>query len=188
MATDPWDGATTIPLLPCTDVDEMRDFWVALGFDLNYRQLRPNPVVSLRRGAVDLQYFGLEQLAPEDSCSSCVVVVSDTEPVFAALAEGLRSRYGRLPLTCFPDSHGDAQQARKILAGALRREQGADLGYRIGALAFLAGLAVRTQDPEAARATLDELAVLTASLDEPSPAVALALAQADELRADLGRP
>lgn len=99
--TDPFD-ATMVPALPCRDVDELRDFWTALGFDVTYSQLRPNPYVALRRGGVDLHYFGLDGLAPEDSYSTCIVLVDDTAPVFDALAAALRTRYGRLPLAGFP--------------------------------------------------------------------------------------
>ncbi|UKJ65807.1 hypothetical protein H1Q78_06960 [Cellulosimicrobium cellulans] len=91
-----------VPALPCRDIDELRDFWTALGFDVTYRQLRPNPYLAVRRGGVDIHYFGLDGLEPQDSYSTCIVVVEDTEPVFEAFAAGLRARYGRLPLTGFP--------------------------------------------------------------------------------------
>jgi len=259
MARDPWADVTAVPALPCRDVDEVRDFWVALGFDVAYRQLRPHPYVALRRGRLDLHYFGLDDLAPQDSYSTCIVVVDDTGPVFDALADGLRARYGRLPLTGYPritrprrranaggvtgfslvdpsgnwirftrrpgadgqatpaagddsaraaygerpagplaralddatvqaDSRGDPHQARKVLAGALRRagdETGPD---HVRALAFLAELAVRTDDPAAARAWLDELEAAAAVLDAGAVRDAgPALAQAAELRADLER-
>jgi len=252
---DPFD-ATTVPALPCQDVDELRDFWTALGFEVTYRQLRPNPYVALRRGGVDLHYFGLDALAPQDNFSTCIVVVEDTAPVFEAFAAGLRARYGRLPLTGFPritrprrranaggttgfslvdpagncvrvmrrspaapvsgtdgdssasaygtrpegrlaralddavvqaDSHGETAQARKILRGALRRAgDDADAADRVRALAYLAELAVRGGDPDAARAHLDELDALTGALDVGvRDAVGPVLAEAADLRAAL---
>ncbi|MET3975621.1 hypothetical protein [Cellulosimicrobium sp. BE325] len=259
-AADPFD-ATMVPALPCQDIDELRDFWTALGFDVTYRQLRPNPYLAVRRGGVDIHYFGLDGLAPQDSYSTCIVVVDDTAPVFEALAAGLRARYGRLPLTGFPritrprrranaggttgfslvdpagnwvrvmrrspaadastdtstgaagdssagayaarpegrlaralddavvqaDSHGDPAQARKILAGALRRARedggGAD---RVRALAYLAELAARTDDAAAARTYLDGLDALAGTLDpEVRDAVGPALAEAADVRAAL---
>nr|WP_286185817.1 VOC family protein [Sphaerisporangium cinnabarinum] len=267
-ATDPFD-ATMVPALPCQDIDELRDFWTALGFDVTYRQLRPNPYLAVRRGGVDLHYFGLDGLAPQDSYSTCIVVVDDTAPVFEAFAAGLRARYGRLPLTGFPritrprrranaggttgfslvdpagnwvrvvrrspaadastdtsadnatdtspgaagdssagayaarpegrlaralddavvqaDSHGDPAQARKILAGALRRA-GEDVGAadRVRALAYLAELAARTDDAAAARTYLDDLDALAGTLDpEVRDAVGPALAEAADVRAAL---
>jgi len=268
MAADPFD-ATMVPALPCPDVDAMRDFWVALGLEVAYRQLRPNPYVALHRGGFVLHYFGLDGVAPEDSYSTCIAVVDDTAPVFEAFAAGLRARYGRLPLTGVPrvtrprrranaggatgfsvvdpagnwvrvmrrppattgttaseagpeaaspeatgtdsaapayaerpagkvaralddavvqaDSHGDPVQARRILGGALRRSgEEAEPADRVRGLAYLAELAVRTDDPDAAAALLDELDGLVASLDETARrALEGALADAAELRASL---
>ena len=255
-ATDPFD-ATMVPALPCRDIDEVRDFWTALGFDVTYRQLRPNPYVAVRRGGIDLHYFGLDGLEPQDSYSTCIVVVEDTEPVFEAFAAGLRARYGRLPLTGFPritrprrranaggttgfslvdpagnwvrvmrrsptatpttdtagasavdayaarpegrlaralddavvqaDSHGDPVQARKILAGTLRRAgDDADVADRVRALAYLAELAVRVGDPDAARTHLDDLDALAGALGpDARDAVGPTLAEAADLRAAL---
>lgn len=267
-AADPFD-ATMVPALPCRDIDEVRDFWTALGFDVTYRQLRPNPYLAVRRGGVDIHYFGLDGLAPQDSYSTCIVVVDDTAPVFEAFAAGLRARYGRLPLTGFPritrprrranaggttgfslvdpagnwvrvmrrspaadastdtstdtatdtspgaagdssagayaarpegrlaralddavvqaDSHSNPAQARKILAGALRRA-GEDVGAadRVRALAYLVELAARTEDAAAARTYLDDLDALAGTLDpEVRDAVGPALAEAADVRATL---
>jgi hypothetical protein len=83
------------------------------------------------------------------------------------------------------DSHGDVDQAAKILAGAVRRRAtDASAAERVEALAYLAELAVRRDDVAAARDVLAELARI-----ELSPAdrvrVAGALAQAAELEEGL---
>lgn len=91
-----------VPLLPCASIDEIRDFYAALGFEVAYRQTRPNPYLALRRDGIDLHYFGIEGFRPEDSYGSCLVVVDDTEPLFEAWAAGLRAAYGKLPLSGFP--------------------------------------------------------------------------------------
>jgi hypothetical protein len=91
-----------VPLLPCASVDEMRDFYRPLGFEVTYRQLRPNPYLGLRREDLVLHYFGIDGFKPEDSYGSCLVVVADTEPLFEAFAAGLRAQFGKLPLTGFP--------------------------------------------------------------------------------------
>lgn len=275
MGTDPFD-ATMVPALPCPDVDAMRDFWVDLGLEVTYRQLRPNPYVALRRGGFQIHYFGLVGVAPDDSYSTCIAVVDDTAPVFDTFATGLRARYGRLPLTGVPritrprrranaggaagfsvvdpagnwvrvvrrppagaddhrggedhegrgaqegpedrvgdgsarqayaerpagrvaralddavvqaDSHGDVVQARRILSGALRRA-GDDTapGDRARALAYLAELAVRTDDPASAREHLEALTLLAPTLDDAArESAGSALEDAAELRADLDR-
>ncbi len=95
-------GERTIPLLPCASIDEIRDFYVPLGFEVTYRQLRPYPCLGLQRDDLALQYFGLDGFRAEDSYGSCIVIVPDTEPLFDAFAAGLRAQFGRLPLTGFP--------------------------------------------------------------------------------------
>ena len=92
----------TVPLLPCASIDEIADFFRPLGFDVTYRQIRPNPYLALRRDDLELHYFGMDGFRPEDSYGTCVVLVDDTEPLFEAFAAGLRASYGKLPLSGFP--------------------------------------------------------------------------------------
>lgn len=91
-----------VPMLPCRDIDETAAFWTALGLAVTYRQLRPNPFVSLERGGITLQYYGLDGLDPEANHSTCGIVVDDTEPLHALFTSGLSARYGRIPLTGYP--------------------------------------------------------------------------------------
>lgn len=227
-------AALMIPMLPCGDIDAMADFWTGLGLRVTYRQRRPNPFLALELGAIALQYYGMPSWDPEQSHSTCGVVVPDTEPLYDLFAAGLRERFGRLPLSGFPritrprrrannaglsgfslidpagnwvrvnrapapdarpsapdgditewagtpgagpvtraldaaivqaDSHGDPAQARKILAGALRRASGADdaavpVPEVAPALAYLVELCVRTGDDATARSTYAQLTEL----------------------------
>jgi hypothetical protein len=92
-----------VPLLPCASIDEMADFGQLLGLRVTYRQIRPNPYLALEgEDGLVLHYFGLPGLAPEDSYSSCVVIVEDTGALFDRFAAGLRSEYGKLPMTGYP--------------------------------------------------------------------------------------
>lgn len=92
----------TVPLLPCRDIDDMVPFYEALGFEVTYRQERPNPIVSFRREDVDLMFFGVAGFEPRDSMGSCLLIVPDTRALFEAFASGLRARYGRLPISGIP--------------------------------------------------------------------------------------
>jgi len=98
--------AIMVPLLPCggdeADLDELVAFWTALGLEVTYRQRRPNPIVAFGRGGLQLQYYGMPGWDPEQSHSTCVVAVPDTEPVYEAFAAGLRALFGRLPLSGAP--------------------------------------------------------------------------------------
>ncbi|MCA5895252.1 hypothetical protein LEP48_18145 [Isoptericola sp. NEAU-Y5] len=244
--------ARMVPLLPCGDVDEMAGFWTALGLELTYRQVRPNPCIGLARGEIALQYYGMPEWDPDASHSTCVIAVPDTEPVYQAFAAGLRALHGRLPVSGAPrvtrprerannaglsgfslvdpagnwvrvsrlpddatpvvvgeggtttwtsagggplaratenavvvgDSHGDVAQARKTLAGAVRRSRAGTTAPPVAelapALAYLVELAVRAGAPDDARATFAELEGLAhgATTAEERAAVAVPLAEA----------
>jgi hypothetical protein len=92
-----------IPMLPCTSIDEMAEFGQLLGLRVTYRQVRPNPYLALEGAdGLVLHYFAIPDLAPEDSYSTCGVMVDDPGRLFEEFAAGLRARYGKLPLTGYP--------------------------------------------------------------------------------------
>ena len=91
-----------VPMLPCRDLDEMAAFWTALGLTVSYRQVRPNPYLALRRNAIDLHYYGMDGVDPEQSHSTCAIVVDDTAPLYDLFVAGLRDRFGRVPITGIP--------------------------------------------------------------------------------------
>ena len=74
----------TIPLLPCPDIDEIASFYEMLGFEITYRQTRPNPYVALRREDINLHVFGMDGYDPAQSYSTCLVIVQDTGPLYEA--------------------------------------------------------------------------------------------------------
>ncbi|WP_020543682.1 hypothetical protein [Nonomuraea coxensis] len=93
---------TVIPLLPCRQLDDVLPFYRALGFDVTYRQERPNPYAAVRRGGVELHFFGVPEFDPEQSMGSVVVVVPDTGALHAAFASGLRAAFGKVPVSGIP--------------------------------------------------------------------------------------
>jgi len=95
-------GERTVPLLPCASIDEIEDFYTALGFDRTYRQLRPNPHVVMERDDIGLHFFGMPDFVPANSYGSCLVVVPDISALHSAFATGLRARYGKLPIAGIP--------------------------------------------------------------------------------------
>ncbi|WP_315097384.1 VOC family protein [uncultured Cellulomonas sp.] len=94
--------ARAVPMLPCGPLDETVDFYRALGFEVMARQERPYSYAALRREDIDLHVYGMPDWDPEQSHSTCLIVVDDTEALWAAWAAGLRARYGRVPLTGLP--------------------------------------------------------------------------------------
>lgn len=92
----------TIPLLPCGSIDEVAEFYGMLGFDVTYRQTRPNPYVVVEREGIGLHFFGLPDFRPEDSYGSCLVYVPDTGVLYQAFAEGMRAAHGKLLVSGIP--------------------------------------------------------------------------------------
>ncbi|RSM72390.1 hypothetical protein DMH04_42670 [Kibdelosporangium aridum] len=91
-----------MPLLPCRSIDEMVEFYEMLGFTRTYRQVRPNPYVSMKREDLQLDFFGMPDFKPEDSYGTCVVIVPDTGELFEAFAEGMRAVHGKLLVSGIP--------------------------------------------------------------------------------------
>ncbi|WP_285638081.1 hypothetical protein [Lentzea sp. NBRC 102530] len=84
------------------DIDEMASFYEMLGFSVTYRQTRPNPYVCVRREDLNLHFYGMPGHVPEESHSTCVVIVEDTGPLFEAFAAGMRERHGKLLVAGIP--------------------------------------------------------------------------------------
>lgn len=92
----------TIPILPCRSIDDTLDFYRALGFEVTYRQERPNSYAVVQRGGIELQFFVLKALDPAQSYSTCYVLVSDVDTLYEAFTSGLRRAMGRLPSRGIP--------------------------------------------------------------------------------------
>ena len=88
---------TTIPILPCPAIDPVLDFYQALGFEVTYRQKRPNTYAVVRRDGIELQFFVLKGLDPAQSYSTCYVLAPDVDTLYGAFTDGLRRSLGRLP-------------------------------------------------------------------------------------------
>jgi catechol 2,3-dioxygenase-like lactoylglutathione lyase family enzyme len=109
----------TIPGLPCRDLDDVLPFYTALGFEVTYRQQRPNPFAAVRRGGIQLHFFGVPGFDPADSMGSVVVLVPDTVALHGAFAAGLRAEFGKVPVSGIP------RMTRP------RRKQGAPGGFSV---------------------------------------------------------
>ncbi len=86
----------TIPLLPCSSIDEVAEFYVMLGFTITHRRYRPTPYLSVRREEIQLHFFGIRGFDPSTSYSSCLVQVEDVRELFDAFADGMRAVYGKV--------------------------------------------------------------------------------------------
>lgn len=90
------DGVA-IPIFPCRSIDEQLDFYQTLGFELTYRQARPNLYACVRHRIVELHFFVLKQLDPSNSYSMCYVNVPDVDAVYKQFCENLKHAYQKVP-------------------------------------------------------------------------------------------
>lgn len=102
MARKKTDAVTTIPALPCTSLADIQSYYEALGFRLTYQQKAPHVYAVLRRDDWELHFFGLRGLKPEESYSTCLVLVPEVEHLHEVYSGALRQLYGRLPVRGFP--------------------------------------------------------------------------------------
>ena len=95
---------TTIPLLPCCDVDGTVAFYEALGFAVTHRQERPYLYLALRLDDVDVHFKGASPNLDRDEENSggCLLVVDDVVPLHVRFVDGLRCRWGRIPAVGLP--------------------------------------------------------------------------------------
>jgi catechol 2,3-dioxygenase-like lactoylglutathione lyase family enzyme len=95
-------GETTIPILPCGDLEEALAFYDALGFAATYRQRRPNPYAVVAREDIQVHLFGIEGYDPAAATGNVIVAVPDPDALYESFAAGLRAAYGRLPSAGIP--------------------------------------------------------------------------------------
>jgi hypothetical protein len=95
---------TTVPLLPCSAVDDTVEFYEALGFDVARRQTRPYLYMAFRLGGVELHFKdAAPELDPSHELSGgCLVMVDAVEGYHRDFTSGLRRRYGRVPAQGLP--------------------------------------------------------------------------------------
>jgi hypothetical protein len=92
----------TIPILPCRSINDVLEFYRALGFEVTYQQAKPNNYAVVQRGGIELHFFSMREFEPANSYSSCYVRVSDVDGLYQAFVAGLRQKYGRLPSAGIP--------------------------------------------------------------------------------------
>jgi catechol 2,3-dioxygenase-like lactoylglutathione lyase family enzyme len=92
----------TIQILPCRKIDDVLDFYVALGFEITYRQERPNTYACIKRGGIELHFFSMKEYEPENSYSTCLVVVPDADALYGIFRAAIRAKYGKYLVSGIP--------------------------------------------------------------------------------------
>ncbi|OKI07295.1 bleomycin resistance protein [Streptomyces sp. CB02923] len=93
---------TVIPILPCPSIDEILDFYRALGFEVTSHQKNPNPYCGVRLRGIELQFFGMKSYDPSSSYSTCYVLTDDVDELHASFRAGLKAALGKVPTRGLP--------------------------------------------------------------------------------------
>ncbi|MFD7065808.1 bleomycin resistance protein [Streptomyces sp. NPDC059913] len=93
---------TTVPILPCRTLQPVLDFYTALGFEVTFQQKSPNPYAVVKRGGIELHFFGMKRYEPTESYSTCCVRTDDVDGLHADFRAGLKRAYGKVPTRGLP--------------------------------------------------------------------------------------
>lgn len=100
MSMEP--SPSVIPMLPCKSIDEQLDFYETLGFEITYRQAKPNIYACVRHPIVELHFFGLKQLVPAESYAMCYIHVPNVDEVYEDFCARLKQTYHKIPRSGIP--------------------------------------------------------------------------------------
>lgn len=98
------DGMTekTIPGLMARSIEPVADFYTALGFEITFLQTAPYQFLSVKRGGIELNFYGDKKFDPESSAHGCLVETDDVDYLYAVFTEGLRESFGSVPVQGIP--------------------------------------------------------------------------------------
>ncbi|KAF0846717.1 hypothetical protein FNL39_104139 [Nocardia caishijiensis] len=83
-------------------IDPVSDFYTAMGFEITFRQTAPYQFLSVRRGGIELNFYGDKKFDPTSSTHGCLVDTDDVDYLYAIFTEGLREAFGSVPVHGVP--------------------------------------------------------------------------------------
>lgn len=83
-------------------IEPVADFYTALGFEITFRQTAPYQFLNVRRGGIELNFYGAKEFDPVCSAHGCLVNTDDVDHLYAAFTEGLRTAFGSVPAQGIP--------------------------------------------------------------------------------------
>ncbi|WP_286174572.1 VOC family protein [Mycobacterium sp. DL99] len=92
----------TIPRLMAPAIEPVADFYTALWFEITFQQAAPYQFLSVRRGGIELNFYGDKELDPMTSAHGCLVDTDDVDLLYALFTEGLQDAFGAVPVHGVP--------------------------------------------------------------------------------------
>lgn len=92
----------TIPRLMAPSIQPVADFYTALGFEITFQQAAPYQFLSVRRGGIELNFYGDKEFDPVTSTHGCLVDTDDVDELYTLFTKGLQDAYGSVPIQGVP--------------------------------------------------------------------------------------
>ncbi len=92
----------TIPRLMVQSIESAADFYTALGFEITFRQTVPYQFLSVKRGGIELNFYGDKEFDPTSSTHGCLVDTDDVDYLYAVFTEGLQEAFRSVPTQGLP--------------------------------------------------------------------------------------
>jgi hypothetical protein len=93
----------TIPILPCTSIEETLSFWQSLGYNITYKQTRPYQYGVVESNGSALHFVRVKGMdATNNFYTGCLVIVADAGEICQRLSADLKKLYGKVPHTGIP--------------------------------------------------------------------------------------
>lgn len=92
----------TIPRLMAPSIQPVADFYTALGFEITFQQTAPYQFLSVRRGGIELNFYGDKEHDPLTSAHGCLVDTDDVDQLYVLFTEGLQDAFGSVPVQGVP--------------------------------------------------------------------------------------
>lgn len=93
----------TIPILPCTSIEETLSFWQGLGYNITYKQTRPYQYGVVESNGSALHFVRVKGIdAINNFYTGCLVIVVDAGEVYQSLSADLKKIFGKVPHTGIP--------------------------------------------------------------------------------------
>lgn len=90
------------PIFPCRSLDELLEFYQALGFEIAYQQKSPNPYAVIKREWIRMDFYGVKHHDPKKCYHTCYILTDEVDDLYNAFREALKIKYGKVPTRGLP--------------------------------------------------------------------------------------
>ncbi|MGE2728217.1 VOC family protein [Mycolicibacterium vaccae] len=91
-----------IPRLMARSIEPVSAFYLALGFEITFKQTAPYQFLSVKRGGIELNFYGDRKFDPLTATHGCLVDTDDVDLLYELFTAGLHDAFGTVPVHGIP--------------------------------------------------------------------------------------